>query len=188
MMQIPAAEREKMLAVRPCGPRVIARLEAIGVTQLRDLAERDSYQLVHEINIAAGRPIWHPPIATQPMANLIAAARQEPNADTACVRPAVTGPSAQGTKRHEHRKRTQPAPCSHLSASINMPATWALQCAVTRGAGASSRTWFGVKAQRRGAATVMPSTSLISTRSQAAGSKFSALSRPSQSSMSAWSV
>ena len=49
MMRIPAAEREKMLAVRLCGPRVIARLEAIGVTQLQDLAERDPYQLVHEI-------------------------------------------------------------------------------------------------------------------------------------------
>jgi hypothetical protein len=62
------------------------RLEAIGVTQLQDLAERDPYQLVHEINIAAGRPIWHPPIATQAMTNLIAAARQEPSADSACVR------------------------------------------------------------------------------------------------------
>ena len=61
MTRIPAAEREKMLAVRLCGPRVIARLEAIGVTQLHDLAERDPYQLVHEINMAAGRPIWHPP-------------------------------------------------------------------------------------------------------------------------------
>jgi len=85
-MPIPAREREKMLAVRLCGPRVIARLEAIGVTKLRDLAERDSYQLVHEINIAAGRPIWRPPIATRAMTNLIAAARQEPNADSACLR------------------------------------------------------------------------------------------------------
>ena len=86
MIRIPVVEREKMLAVRLCGPRVIARLEAIGVTQLQDLAERDPYQLVHEVNITAGRPIWHPPIATQAMTNLIAAARQEPNADTACVR------------------------------------------------------------------------------------------------------
>jgi nucleotidyltransferase/DNA polymerase involved in DNA repair len=60
-MAIPAREREKMLAVRLCGPRVIARLESIGITQLRDLAERDPDQLIHEINIAAGRPIWHPP-------------------------------------------------------------------------------------------------------------------------------
>jgi len=86
MIRIPVVEREKMLAVRLCGPRVIARLQSIGITKLRDLTERDPYQLVHEINIAAGRPIWHPPIATQAMTNLIAAARQEPNADTACVR------------------------------------------------------------------------------------------------------
>ena len=79
MMRIPAAEREKMLAVRLCGPRVIARLEAIGITQLQDLAERDPYQLVHEINTAAGRPIWHPPIATRAMTNLLAAAQREPN-------------------------------------------------------------------------------------------------------------
>ena len=80
-MPIPAAEREKMLAVRLCGPRVIARLESIGITKLRDLTDRDPFQLVHEVNIAAGRPIWHPPIATQAMTNLIAAAHREPNAE-----------------------------------------------------------------------------------------------------------
>jgi hypothetical protein len=75
-MPIPASERQKMLAVRLCGPRVIARLESIGITELRDLVRRDPYQLVHEVNLAAGRPIWHPPIAAQAMANLIAAARE----------------------------------------------------------------------------------------------------------------
>lgn len=80
MTPISASEREKMLAVRLCGPRVITRLQSIGITQLRDLADRDPYQLVHEINMAAGRPIWHPPIATQAMTNLIAAAQREPNA------------------------------------------------------------------------------------------------------------
>jgi hypothetical protein len=59
-MPIPAAEREKMLAVRLCGPRVISRLESIGITKLRDLTDRDPFQLMHEVNIAAGRPIWHP--------------------------------------------------------------------------------------------------------------------------------
>jgi hypothetical protein len=73
-------EREKMLAVRLLGPRVITRLQSIGITQLPDLADRDPYQLVHEINMAAGRPIWHPPIATQAMTNPIAAAQREPNA------------------------------------------------------------------------------------------------------------
>ena len=75
-MPIPAGERQKMLAVRLCGPRVITRLESIGITELRDLARRDTYQLVHEVNLVAGRPIWHSPIATQAMANLIAAARK----------------------------------------------------------------------------------------------------------------
>ncbi len=71
-----------MLAVRLCGPRVTARLEAIGITKLEDLAERDPYQLVHQVNVAAGRPIWQPPIATQAMGNLIDAARNaDPRSD-----------------------------------------------------------------------------------------------------------
>jgi hypothetical protein len=39
---------------------VIARLESIIIIKLGDLAERDPHQLVHEVNLAAGRPIWHP--------------------------------------------------------------------------------------------------------------------------------
>ena len=73
-MAITIQERNAMLTVRLCGPRVVARLESIGITQLGDLADRDPYELVQEVNIQAGRPIWHPPIATQAMANLIAAA------------------------------------------------------------------------------------------------------------------
>lgn len=74
-MPIPETERAKMLAVRLCGPRVIARLESIGISKLHDLADRDPDQLVHQVNIAAGRPIWQPPMATRAMTNLIAAAR-----------------------------------------------------------------------------------------------------------------
>jgi hypothetical protein len=74
-MAIPKREREKMLAVRLCGPRVIARLESIGITQLEDLAQRNPHQLVHQVNVAAGRPIWQPPMATQAMSNLVDAAR-----------------------------------------------------------------------------------------------------------------
>lgn len=81
-MPIPTSEREKMLAVRLCGPRVIARLESIEITKLQDLAERDPYQLVHEVNVAAGRPIWHAPMATQAMTNLIAAAQRQRNVET----------------------------------------------------------------------------------------------------------
>ena len=41
MTPVPACEREKMLAVRLCGPRVIARPESIAITKLQDVAERD---------------------------------------------------------------------------------------------------------------------------------------------------
>jgi hypothetical protein len=36
-MPIPASECKKTLAVRRCGPRVIARPESIGITKLQDL-------------------------------------------------------------------------------------------------------------------------------------------------------
>ena len=76
-MPIPESERTKMLAVRLCGPRVIARLESTGITKLQDIGDRAPDQLVHQVNLAAGRPIWHPPMATQAMTNLIAAARNQ---------------------------------------------------------------------------------------------------------------
>jgi len=75
-MTIPPQERRKMLAVHLCGPRVIARLESVGITRLGDLAPRDPQDLVQEVNIEAGRTIWHAPMATRAMASLIRAARQ----------------------------------------------------------------------------------------------------------------
>ena len=66
-----------MLAVRLCGPRVVARLESIGVRHLSDIAGRTPDELLTEVNIEAGRTIWHPPMATTAMRNLIAAADAE---------------------------------------------------------------------------------------------------------------
>jgi hypothetical protein len=57
VMPVPPRERERMLAVRISGPRVIARLESIGVTSLDDLIGRDPRERVREVNIAAGRAI-----------------------------------------------------------------------------------------------------------------------------------
>ena len=57
---IAAEERRRMLAVELCGPRVVERLEGIGVRRLGDLAGRDPWELMHQVNVAAGRPIWHP--------------------------------------------------------------------------------------------------------------------------------
>ena len=74
---IEVGERKKMLAVRLCGERVLLRLESIGVERLADLRERDPWQVMHEINLRAGRPIGHPPIAIAALENLIDAAGQE---------------------------------------------------------------------------------------------------------------
>jgi hypothetical protein len=71
---ISEAEREKMRAVPLCGPRVIARRESIGVECLADLRERDPYDLMEEVNIEAGRPIWRPPMPIRALGNLVEAA------------------------------------------------------------------------------------------------------------------
>jgi len=68
-------ERRKLLAVPLCGPRVVERLESIGVTALADLADSDPEELVLAVNVAAGRPIWRRPMAHCAMTNLIAAAQ-----------------------------------------------------------------------------------------------------------------
>ena len=70
-------ERAKMEVVRLCGERVITRLESIGTRRLADLAGRDPWDLMHEINLQAGRPIWRAPIAISALQNLIDAAERE---------------------------------------------------------------------------------------------------------------
>jgi hypothetical protein len=74
---ISAVERSRMLAVTLCGSRVIQRLEATGVRRLTDLRGRDPYEVLTEVNLAAGRPIWRPPMAIWALENLIAAAADE---------------------------------------------------------------------------------------------------------------
>jgi hypothetical protein len=68
------------MAVPMCGERVLMRLEAIGIRRLEDLHDRDAWELMQEINIEAGRPIWRAPRAIAALENLIAAARQEAHA------------------------------------------------------------------------------------------------------------
>ena len=86
---IPAAERDKIVAVDLCGARVVAWLEAIGVRRLADLAGRDPWELMHRVNARAGRPIWHAPMATTALANLVEAADRE--AATSRARPELDG-------------------------------------------------------------------------------------------------
>ena len=68
---IAAEERKKMLAVRLCGERVLMRLESIGVVRLADLRGRDPWELMHEIDLEARRPMWRAPIAVAALQNLI---------------------------------------------------------------------------------------------------------------------
>lgn len=70
-------ERCKMLAVELCGPRVLMRLESIGVGRLADLEGRDPWEVMHEVNLQAGRTIWQPPMAILALQNLIDAAERE---------------------------------------------------------------------------------------------------------------
>lgn len=74
---IDASERAKLKGVRLCGDRVISRLESIGTRRLSDLVGRDPWELMHEINLQAGRPIWRAPMAIIALQNLIDAAESE---------------------------------------------------------------------------------------------------------------
>lgn len=69
-------DRREMLAVPLCGERVLARLESIGVRRLSDLRNRDPWDVMHEINLQAGRTIWRAPMAILALENLIDAARR----------------------------------------------------------------------------------------------------------------
>ncbi len=70
-------ERRKLLAVRLCGERVLMRLDAIGVRRLTDLVGRDPWEVMHEVNVQAGRTIWRPPLAIAALQNLVDAAERE---------------------------------------------------------------------------------------------------------------
>jgi hypothetical protein len=82
-------ERQKMHAVPMCGPRVISRLESIGVRRLADLRDRDPDDVMTEINLEAGRPIWRPPMATLALSNLVEAAGAERRARRTPAQPPV---------------------------------------------------------------------------------------------------
>ena len=69
-------DRLHMLEIPLCGPRVLQRLESIGIYRLRDLRGRDPWELMHEINLQAGRLIWRAPLAVQALQNLVDAAEQ----------------------------------------------------------------------------------------------------------------
>ena len=68
-----------MLTVPLCGPRVIQRLESIGIKKLSGLQGKDPFDLMKRINIAAGHIIGRPPMAMVALTNLIKAAKADGN-------------------------------------------------------------------------------------------------------------
>jgi len=115
-MTIAPEQRRLMLTVPLCGPRVIARLESIGIRALTDLLGRDPEELVSRVNFSAGRPIWHPPMATAAMSNLIAAAARTAESaaeDSSAFEPAPSGAAARtGRHRTGHSRSQRASGCS----------------------------------------------------------------------------
>jgi len=83
------ADRCQMLAVPLCGDRVLMRLESIGVRRLRDLKGRDPWELMHEINLEAGKTIWRAPLAVQALQNLVDLAEREGSRPPALLKGAL---------------------------------------------------------------------------------------------------
>jgi hypothetical protein len=68
-----------MRSVPLCGRRVVERLRSIGISRLSDLAGKDPAVLMHQVNLAAGKVIWRPPMAIIALSNLIATADKREN-------------------------------------------------------------------------------------------------------------
>jgi hypothetical protein len=66
-----------MQSVPLCGPKVVARLEAIGVDRLSDVRGQDLFDLKERVNLAADNPIRGALMAKRALANLIAAVENQ---------------------------------------------------------------------------------------------------------------
>lgn len=58
-MGFPAAEKEKLLALKGVGETVIARLEQIGFSSLSQLVEADSAFVTKQVSQMMGSTCWH---------------------------------------------------------------------------------------------------------------------------------
>ncbi|MDD2768598.1 MAG: TfoX/Sxy family protein [Methylococcus sp.] len=76
-MPFSPSEREVLLAVRGVGPTVIARLEQLGLSSLRQLAIADATSILHDAAALAGSSCWkNSPQARAAIESAIAAAIQ----------------------------------------------------------------------------------------------------------------
>lgn len=82
-MAFTEAERAILLAVPGVGPRVIERLEALGLRGLPDLAAREPDAICAAVSAAVGGTCWrNSPRARGAVAGAIAAARRQAGGGT----------------------------------------------------------------------------------------------------------
>jgi hypothetical protein len=74
--RVRAVTDPRILEVELCGARVAARLASIGIERLEQLRGRDPEDVVHAVNVQAGRVIWTGVMPIRAMTNLIAAAER----------------------------------------------------------------------------------------------------------------
>lgn len=75
-MPFSPAEREILLAVKGVGPKVIQRLEEVGIADLATLATHDPAVLCTEISRRLGASCWrNSPLANRAIADAVLAAR-----------------------------------------------------------------------------------------------------------------
>lgn len=77
-MGFPAAEKEKLLALKGVGETVIARLEQIGFSSLSQLVEADSAFVTKQVSQMMGSTCWHnSPQARNAIKAIIALAQED---------------------------------------------------------------------------------------------------------------
>ncbi len=80
-------ERATLLAIKGVGPKVVERIEALGVTSFGALAARDPSELCAAVAAILRSPCWkNSPQARAAIAAAVAAARQEPGSGGRKVR------------------------------------------------------------------------------------------------------
>lgn len=77
-MGFPAAEKEKLLALKGVGETVITRLEQIGFSSLSQLVEADSAFVTKQVSQMMGSTCWHnSPQARNAIKAIIALAQED---------------------------------------------------------------------------------------------------------------
>ena len=77
-VRFPDAERAALLGVKGVGPTVVARLEAIGIGSLAELARQDVDGICTQVSLMLGSTCWrNSPMARAAIAGAIARAQSD---------------------------------------------------------------------------------------------------------------